>query len=77
MTSKEVKKALIDLSKTQNELADEIQKVFREILQPPELSAILSGRQQGAKAERVRLECETIIRKWKEEETYNERSQNL
>lgn len=65
MTLKEVKKDLIDVDKTQAELAEEIQKRYREVLQPPELSAILSGKQQGAKTERVLLECETILKDWK------------
>ena len=57
--------AMIESGKKQTDLVREIESRYNEKMSSTELSAIMSGAQQGAKAERVRIEVEQIINYWK------------
>lgn len=62
-----MKHELIDLGKSQTDLAREIESRYKEKMTTSELGSIMSGVQEGPKAERVKKEVEQIIRDWKGE----------
>lgn len=66
MTKVEMLHELTDIGKKQTDLVREIESRYGEKMSSSELNLIMTGSQQGAKAERVRIEVEEIIKKWKE-----------
>ena len=65
MTKNEMLHELIEIGKKQTDLVREIESRYKEKMSSTELGAIMSGAQQGAKAERVKIEVEQIINDWK------------
>lgn len=65
LTKNEMLHELIEIGKKQTDLVREIESRYKEKMSSTELSAIMSGTQQGAKAERVKIEVEQIINDWK------------
>lgn len=64
MTRDEMKHELIDLGRSQTDLAREIESRYKEKMTTTELGNIMRGAQEGPKAERVRIEVEEILRDW-------------
>ncbi len=65
LTKVEMLHALVDVGKKQTDLVREIESRYGEKMSSSELNLIMSGTQQGAKADRVRIEVEEIIKEWK------------
>ena len=59
-----IKIKLLEIGKTQVDLREELISRYREIVSLPQLSNIINGRLDGPKAERVRIEIETIMKEW-------------
>ena len=65
MTRDELKHELIDLGKSQTDLAREIESRYKEKMTTTELGNIMRGAQEGPKAERVKIEVEESLKEWK------------
>lgn len=64
MFEKKVKIRLIELGKTQTELAKELQKRYHENIFVDTLNKVIKGKVSGPMAERVKLEIEQILKDW-------------
>ena len=65
MTKVEMLHALVDVGRKQTDLVREIESRYGEKMSSSELNLIMSGTQQGAKADRVKIEVEEIIKEWR------------
>lgn len=59
-----VKIKLLEIGKTQVDLREELIARYNEIVSLPQLSNILNGRMSGPKAERVKVEIDSIMKGW-------------
>ena len=64
MFEKKVKIRLIELGKTQTELAKELQKRYHENIFVDTLNKVIKGKVTGPMAERVKLEIEQVLEDW-------------
>lgn len=65
MTKSRMLHELIEIGKKQTDIIRELTTRFGEKMTPSEFGTIMSGKQQGAKADRVKIEVDQIINSWK------------